>query len=288
KLSTVEKSIKEYEASGTTQAVPGTPTSMDPLVGRLRELERKLTTLRAEWKETYPDIGETKEELASVRKQLAAKYGDPAEEKDADAAKMFDPYLRELIKQRNELRTEVSTVRERRRRLMEQIRELERRVEQTPSREQEVMILVRDYENMQKNYQALLDKRLNARVAENLEKRQKGEQFRILDPANLPQKLDSPNRLLIMLFGVLGGCGFGVTLAVGRDRLFPTFKRRQEVETLQGIRVLATIPDFLTMYDHTHGKMPIESARARKTSANRAEALLAYRNLVAKWQPFSM
>ena len=109
------------------------------------------------------------------------------------------------------------------------------------------MILVRDYENMQKNYQALLDKRLNAHVAENLEKRQKGEQFRVLDPANLPQNPDNPNRLLIMIVGLLGGCGLGVGLAVGLEQLNPTFKRREEVETLPGIRVLAVIPDFFTM-----------------------------------------
>ena len=190
---------------------------------------------------------ETKQELQSVKKQLAEKYGDPAKEKDGDAAKTFDPYLRELIKQRNELRAEVSSVKERRRRLVEHIREFEHRVEQTPSREQEVMILMRDYDNMQKNYQALLDKRLNAHVAENLEKRQKGEQFRVLDPANLPRKPEKPNRLLIMIMGLIGGGGLGVGLAVGLEQLNPTFKRREEVETLPGIRVLAAIPNFFTM-----------------------------------------
>ena len=223
RVSLAEKSIKEYEASGTTYGASGTTATshagMDPLVGRLRELERNLTTLlAAEYTETYPDIVETKQEINSVKKQLAAKYGDPAKGKDGDAAKTFDPYLRELMKQRNELRVEVTSVKDRRQRLAEHIREFEQRVEQTPSREQDVMILMRDYENMQKNYQALLDKRLNAHVAENLEKRQKGEQFRVLDPANLPQTLDKPNRLLIMVLGLLGGCGLGVGLAIGLDQ----------------------------------------------------------------------
>ena len=249
KVSLVEKSIKEYEASGTTQGASGaTATShagMDPLIGRLRELERNLTTLlAAEYTETYPDIVETRQEIKSVKKQLAAKYGDPAEEKDGDAAKTFDPYLKELIKQRNELRNELSSVQDRRRRLAEHIREFEQRVEQMPSREQDMMILMRDYENRQKNYQALLEKRLNAHVAENLEKRQQGEQFRVLDPANLPQTPDKPNRLLIMALGLLGGCGLGVGLAIGLDQVNPTFKRREEVEMLPGIRVLAVIPNF--------------------------------------------
>ena len=270
----MEKSIKEYEASGTTQGASGTTATshagMDPLIGRLRELERNLTTLlAAEYTETYPDIVETRQEIKSVKKQLAAKYGDPGEEKDGDAAKTFDPYLRELIKQRNELRVELSSVKDRRRRLAEHLKEFEYRVEQTPSREQDMMILMRDYENMQKNYQALLDKRLNAHVAENLEKRQKGEQFRVLDPANLPQKLDKPNRLLIMVLGLLGGCGLGVGLAIGLDQLNPTFKRREEVEMLPGIRVLAVIPNF-------HSQAPsVKSASKESTHQCRCGFSLA-------------
>jgi polysaccharide chain length determinant protein (PEP-CTERM system associated) len=310
KLSLAEKSIKEYEASGTTHDASGTTATshagMDPLVGRLRELERILTTLlAAEYTETYPDIVETKQEIKSVKKQLAAKYGDPAEEKDGDAARTFDPYLRELIKQRNELRVEVSSVKDRRRRLAEHLKEFEYRVEQTPSREQDVMILMRDYANMQKNYQALLDKRLNAHVAENLEKRQQGEQFRVLDPANLPQTLDKPNRLLIMALGLLGGCGLGVGLAIGLDRVTPTFKHREEVEMLPGIRVLAAIPNFYPMYHQlgyqakralisADGGSPLPAVRAGWRSPSwisgehDEEALSSQLNLVAKWQPHSI
>jgi succinoglycan biosynthesis transport protein ExoP len=309
RVSLAEKSIKEYEASGTTNGASGsTVTSrvgMDPLVVRLRELERNLTTLLAgEYKETYPDIVETKQEIESVKKQLAAKYGDPAKEKDGDAAKTFDPYLRELMKQRNELRVEVSSVRDRRERLAEHIREFEHRVEQTPSREKDVMILMRDYENMKKNYQALLDKRLNAHVAENLEKRQKGEQFRVLDPANLPQRLDKPNRLLIMVLGLLGGCGLGVGLAIGLDRVTPTFKRREEMEMLPGIYVLAAVPNFHSSYHQlSHqatsphisadvGPLPAERAGRRYPSwmfgSDDEEAFSSHLNLVAKWQPRSI
>ena len=310
KVSLVEKSIKEYEASGTTQGASGaTATShagMDPLIGRLRELERNLTTLlAAEYTETYPDIVETRQEIKSVKKQLAAKYGDPAEEKDGDAAKTFDPYLKELIKQRNELRIELSSVQDRRRRLAEHIREFEQRVEQTPSREQDMMILMRDYENRQKNYQALLDKRLNAHVAENLEKRQQGEQFRVLDPANLPQTLDKPNRLLIMVLGLLGGCGLGVGLAIGLDQVNPTFKRREEVEMLPGIRVLAVIPNFHSRHHQLSHQAksslisadvgsPLPAVRAGRrfhpglSGAHDEEALSSQLNLVAKWQPHSI
>lgn len=306
RLSLVEKSIKEYESSGSTQTGPNaTHTSVDPLILRLRELEKLLTTLQAEYKESYPDIGHTKQEIAAIKRQLVAKYGDPSEEKDAEAAKTYDPYLRELLRQRSELRLELTSVKERRRKLAEHIKAFENRVEQTPSREQELMILIRDYQNMQKNYQALLDKRLNAHVAENLEKRQKGEQFRVLDPANLPTRPEKPNRLMIMLLGLLGGCGLGVGAAIGLEQLNPTYKRREEIEMLPGIRVLAAIPNFRSMYHQLNhqpkGPFP-STGRAAGVPALRpgkrysswvgadtdAEPLPPQLNLVAKWQPLSI
>lgn len=311
RLSRVEKSIKEYEASGGTGIDRDNPKSahtvvIDPLVARLQELERRLTSLRAEWKETYPDIEDTKQEIEDVKAQLAEKYSAQATDKDGEISNTFDPYLKELLKQRNDLRTDLSGIRDRRARLVEQIKDIERRVEQIPSREQELMILLRDYENRKKNYQALLDKRLNAHVAENLEKRQQGEQFRVLDPANLPQKPEKPNRLVIMLFGLVGGCGLGVSLAVGLDRLNPTFRRREEVEVLPGIQVLATVPQFFTLSPQISGisrtglrgvggdisgvpAVKIQGKGLSWSSSEKRNGINpANLNLVAKWQPRSI
>ncbi len=304
RLGLVEKTIKEYEATGSMRSEGSgsatSPAGLDPLVVRLRELERRLTTLTAEWKESYPDIGETRQEIQNVKKQLAEKYGEPSLAKEGDTAKTFDPYLRELNKQRNELRADLASIKERRQRLLEQIKQFEQRVEQTPAREQEVMILLRDYENMQKNYQALLDKRLNAHVAVNLEKRQKGEQFRVLDPANLPQRLDSPNRLLIMVLGLLGGTGLGVGAALGLDQLNPTYRRTEEVETIAHVHVLATIPDFsprgipIPSQGAANGNGHLQKSGWRKmttlSESSRGGASTGPRidSLIAKWQPLSI
>ncbi|PYX54802.1 MAG: hypothetical protein DMG73_18640, partial [Acidobacteria bacterium] len=56
----IQKSIREYQATGATSAGSttgvGGPAAIDPIVARLRELERNLATLTAEYKDTYPDI----------------------------------------------------------------------------------------------------------------------------------------------------------------------------------------------------------------------------------------
>lgn len=298
KLSSVERLIKEYEGSEVAHVESDYPRPVrkketDPLLLRLRHLEQRLTALRAEWKETYPEIVDLKQEIADLKGQLGEKYGPTFQDQENEAPREEQPrndprmdlYIKELYTQRNDLRNDLSSLNNRRERLLGNIKDTERRVEQTPAREQELMILVRDYENMQKNYHALLEKRLNANVAVNLERRQKGEQFRVLDPANLPEKPDSPNRLLIMAAGLLGGAGLGVGLAFGLEQLNPTFRRREEVELLPGTHVLAVIPQFMALPSRLK-----TSPRSHRAFPGAGESGLdpGCMNLIAKWQPRSM
>ena len=128
------------------------------------------------------------------------------------------------------------------------MKDFEGRVERSPAREQELMILLRDYENLGENYRSLLDKKLNARVAENLEKRQKGEQFRIIDPANLPEKPEKPDIFRIMLMGLAIGCGLGVGAPIALEQFQPAFRKPEDAESLLGLPILASIPLFHTAF----------------------------------------
>lgn len=248
RLGMVEKAMKEYETTGVTS--PGVPIAPgrggDPVTIRLKELERNLATLTAEYKDNYPDIISTKQEIEKVKAQLAGRADDGESRTESNVP--IDPYLRELHKQRDEIKIDIAALKERQVRLTGQMKDFEGRVERSPAREQELMILLRDYGNLQENYRTLLDKRLNARVAENLEKRQKGEQFLIIDPANLPQKPETPDVLKIMLMGLAIGCGLGVGAPIALEQFQPAFRKSEDVESLLGLPILASIPLFHTAF----------------------------------------
>ena len=72
------------------------------------------------------------------------------------------------------------------------------RVEDTPRTEQELATLTRDYEQLNQAYLDLLKKKMDAQMAEKLENRWKTDNFRILDPAYLPERPVSPNRWLYL------------------------------------------------------------------------------------------
>lgn len=259
RLTLIERMLKEYEAPtmagmATVQGGGGV-VAVDPLVARLRELEKNLTALSAEYKDTYPDIAYLKQEIQSIRSQLTTEKKEMVGEKDGSKEIVFsakdvkptDLYLRELIRQRDESRIEIASMKDRLARTRMEMSAYEKRVEKAPTREQELEILVRDYNNLKENYRTLLDKKLNARLAENLERRQKGEQFRIVDPANLPNKPEKPDRMKIMLLGVLLGCGLGAGSAIGLELMRPVFRRSEDVESLLHMRVIASIPSFKSL-----------------------------------------
>ncbi len=283
RLSLIEKAFKEYEALGPTTAGtvqgPGGVVVMDSPLLRLKELEKTLTTLSSEYKDNYPDIVALKREIQSLKAQLGKTVTEVSEFDNATTStketRPIDAYLRELGRQREEAKLEIASMKERRLRVKDQMKEYEARVEKAPARDQELMLLERDYGNLKENYRTLLDKKLNARLSGNLEKRQKGEQFRIMDPANLPQKLEAPDRLKIMLLSLVLGCGLGVGSVVALESLRQVFRKADDVESLLQLRVLASIPNFRSAMGHMHKLLSGGAMTSRATEPMKGRLLSA-------------
>jgi uncharacterized protein involved in exopolysaccharide biosynthesis len=72
------------------------------------------------------------------------------------------------------------------------------------------------YVVLQESYRELLAKAEDARAATNLERRQIGEQFRILDPARLPEAPEPPDLVRVTLIGALVGLLIGLVLVAIR------------------------------------------------------------------------
>ena len=96
------------------------------------------------------------------------------------------------------------------------------------------MTFQRDYENTQESYNSLLNRKLEAEIAVNMEKKQKGEQFRILDRAVLPQKPISPDMRKLFLFSVAAGLGLGGGLIFLLDFMNTSLKQPKDYETELG------------------------------------------------------
>ena len=146
------------------------------------------------------------------------------------------------IRQLNEKKYEIAKLSDEIQKMLEKIKIYQVRVEDTPKREQELLSLKRDYQNIKQTYDSLLSRKLEAQIAVNMEKKQKGEQFRILDPARLPKKPVQPDMKKIFLIALAAGLGIGGGLIFMREYYDSSFKKIEDVESYLEIPVLSAVP----------------------------------------------
>lgn len=122
----------------------------------------------------------------------------------------------------------------------------QRRVEATPQSESELTALMRDYDTLKTIYTQLLQKNEASKVSANLERRQIGEQFKILDSARLPEKPVSPNRVRLNLMGAAAGLALGLGLVVLLEYRDTSLKSEGDVIAALSLPVLALVPAIAT------------------------------------------
>ncbi|WP_319574749.1 GNVR domain-containing protein [uncultured Desulfobacter sp.] len=220
----------------------------------LQAAQEKYDALLLRYTEKHPDVKKLKRIIEKLKKDIeAAKAEDqssagseedvlPDMGEDVLPGMGWDPVAplkaqrAQLVVEANNIQAEVSAI-------QEKMKIYQQRVEDTPKRELEIQSLKRDYGNIQDIYNSLLDRKLEAELSVNMEKKQKGEQFRILDYARLPEKPISPNVKMMFLLSVAGGLGLGGGVLFLKELLtFSVIRRDDQIETELGLPILASIP----------------------------------------------
>jgi uncharacterized protein involved in exopolysaccharide biosynthesis len=124
------------------------------------------------------------------------------------------------------------------------------KVDVVPTRESELVELTRDYSTLQEAYSSLLKKREDAKLATNLERRQIGERFKILDPASLPEgRYNQKQRILALAGGAGVGLACGVLLVGFLEYRDDSFKSEADVLRALSLPVMALIPSMMTDFE---------------------------------------
>ena len=126
--------------------------------------------------------------------------------------------------------------------VQEQIELYKQRVERAPQIEMELNKVLRGYETVRQRYDALLSRKLDSKMSEELERRKKGAQFRVLDPAVRPPSPFSPNPVRILLMALVAGLGLGFGLAYVREMVDPAFYSPEDLEAYLKTEVIVSLP----------------------------------------------
>jgi polysaccharide chain length determinant protein (PEP-CTERM system associated) len=215
---------------------------------RLSYLNNQLVTLTAKYTENYPEVIKVKHEIEELKKGIAREKTPNAETGGSETSSI-NPIYQQLREELSKTDMEIESLRTRVAELSRQQRQLEQRLGQMPKEQEEWSKLQRDRNVSQKIYDELLQKLENAKVSKDLEVTNKGGSFRVVDPAVLPLLPAKPNRVMMILLGLLFGSLSGIGAVLGLEHLKPSFKDEGSIETLLKVPVLATIPQITTEED---------------------------------------
>jgi polysaccharide chain length determinant protein (PEP-CTERM system associated) len=216
---------RRAEANAAAAAVPSffAPSTQPPPPSELDLARARLRSLRLRYEDRHPEIQRLLGDIARLQKEKADRAkSEPA----ADAAvavpvpqtapaEVFEEPVREetligekqrvesLKSQMSQTAREVENLNERRQRILQDVQQTQARLQKLPIHEQQLSAITRDYETQKTNYRSLLDKKLAADVAAQMEQWQKAERFVMLDAARVPEKAIRPKRMLLVAAGIL-------------------------------------------------------------------------------------
>jgi protein tyrosine kinase modulator len=257
-------SLGELDMSSGMTAGAGGPnvTPADTAAARLNLLRQELAVMQTKFHDRYPDVLQMKEQIRILeakveteKKQQAAAAAQAAAGAKKQGRELRivpqSPYIQSLMTQLDQAQVDAKTSAEEMAVINRQIAVYQKRLENTPKREQELALITRDYESTRELHKNLLAKRGEAEMASELEQRQQGETFRVIEAAGLPERPTGPNRFRLLLVGLalaLGASGVAVVLA---EQVDTSFRRVDEVRATAPMPVLSAIPRITTEQDRT-------------------------------------
>jgi succinoglycan biosynthesis transport protein ExoP len=248
-----ELARREQERAAEVAAAADAPGAA-PQPTPVERARAELKALRAQFSNKHPDVKAAIAELKRLEAEQPApspsvtRSPDAAAARKNDAARMNEAIIAErervagLRSQVQMVASELDSLTADRRRILGDIAVLQARIAKLPMREQQLASVTRDYETSKSNYQSLLDKKLGADVAADMERRRQAEQFVMLEPARVPSIPVRPKRLLLSAFAFVFGLVAGLVSAFGAewksDHLLGAWELPRDT------RILARVPQI--------------------------------------------
>jgi polysaccharide chain length determinant protein (PEP-CTERM system associated) len=220
---------------------------------RLIKAKRQLDLLLGKYTEKHPEVKRTRELIATLESEVAKETSaDASQQKtgggsgslkfNIDTKKTVDPVILQLETQLKSVLINIENIKAEREQEKKVITKYEEWLAATPNREAEWANLTREYAQLKRHYDYLVSQDLEAKSMLNLEKRQKGSQFKIEDPARTPEKPIKPDFIRIMAIAVATGIGLAAGISLFVDFFDSSYRDPEALENSLGIPLLTTVP----------------------------------------------
>ena len=222
---------------------------------RLRQLdEAKAQLARALEKDSpdHPDVIRLQRTVDSLEHQVdaAAAVG----QRRTATTHSDNPVYIQVKGQLDALEVDRDRAIKRRDELHTKFDDYERRMAQSPEIERQYNSMARELETAQLEYKTILAKQTETQVSEHLESERKGERFTMIEPPQFPEKPISPNRTMIVIFGLLLSVGLGFGAAAAHETIDASVRGPADIRQLLKVPALVWIPVIRTAEDRGRHK----------------------------------
>jgi polysaccharide chain length determinant protein (PEP-CTERM system associated) len=238
----VTQQTHDLESSG-----PGAVgVSVDERQAELKSLIEQKQALEEQYTPDYPDVVAISRKIADLQAEIEHASAEPAPATPpilatSSVSRSDPPQLRQLKAQLHAAQTSLAAAKQDQARIQQQIRTYEAYVQSSPQVEAAYKQLTRDHETALGFYNSLLVKMNESSMATALEQRQQGEQFRVLDPANLPDLPTFPNPFVFAGGGGTVGLLLGLGLAALLEYRDTSLRNERDIWAFTKLPTLATI-----------------------------------------------
>ena len=212
---------------------------------RLIQLRGVLKSLEVRYTENHPEVKRIKKQIARLEESLGAVGSTGGGQEKSSAVPMrstADPIILQLETQLKNVQLSIQNINEEKESLKKTIAQYDEWVAAAPVREAEWSALTREYGELKRHYDLLVSSDLQAKSMLNLERRQKGSQFKIEDAARLPEKPIKPDFFKIIGIALVLGAGLGFGIPFMWAFLDSSFRGVDDIEAFLGVQVICAIP----------------------------------------------
>lgn len=207
----------------------------------LQQLQAQEADLTSRYTDDYPDVVSVRRKIKELQQQMA-KAPAPASALNASTPKPTDSMAVQQL--RAQLRAMEQGIAQKRRdqaAIQAQLRLYQERVASSPAVEEEYKSITRDNQTAQAFYDDLLNKMNQSKMATDLERRQQGEQFRVMDEPNLPEAPSSPKRPVFVMGGLAAGVGLGLLIIAILEYMDTALRNERDVWAFTKLPTLGVI-----------------------------------------------
>jgi uncharacterized protein involved in exopolysaccharide biosynthesis len=227
----------------------GDPAKTALIRARLKQMESELSNLKSRYSDKHPAVQSKELEIERVKKELEDSRSKPSQPEKAKSESATSPVYIALKSDAEKSDVAITAMKQEKARLEKQLIALYEKLHAMPQVSKEYNEMETDYQNAKANLTELQQKLASAKLAQGMEDEQLGETFKIIEPAFFPEKPDKPNRLAIILIGLVLAIGMSIGTASFMEYSDTRVHDVETVEQLAGLSVFSQIPKIVTADD---------------------------------------